>query len=74
MKKKTFKNHFDKFPPILRQMVRMNMDSNMADSGLYYSQTPLRTAFIWHGSDEGHDFWDAVEADAIHHKIWEVKP
>ena len=76
MKKKTFNNYFDKFPPILREMVVFNMKKEMSEPyslDLYYHMNPLKSAFLWSGTEEGHEFWSAVEADAIHHKIWEVR-
>lgn len=70
---KKFINHFDKFPPILREMVMeaMSDEEHKEEYGSYVI-SPLHKAFYW---DENlclsdHDFWNAVNEDAIHHKIW----
>lgn len=70
---KTFKNYFDNFPPILREMVMEAMDEDKANGDLFYMSTPLMWAFSWYNNKtfSDFDFWAAVEADAIHHKIWE---
>jgi hypothetical protein len=72
MKKKTFKNHFDKFPPILREMVMQEMSDGLAESPSSYISNPLACSGVFN-NDEMFDFWEAVEADAIHHKVWEDK-
>ena len=70
-----FKNHFDKFPPILREMVMEAMAEKEQNSQYGdYRTNPLMAAFVWINNqcfNDG-DFWEAVEQDAIHHKIWKL--
>ena len=70
-----FKNHFDKFPPILREMVMEAMSDEEKECVWQgYNTTPLSGAFMWYKnlSLSDWDFWSAVNKDAIHHKIWEL--
>lgn len=72
-KQKRFKNHFDEFPPILREMV-MEATSEKDQKGKYgyYIVSPLHKAFWWdkNRSLSDVDFWNAVYEDAKYRKIW----
>lgn len=73
---KKFKSHFDKFPPILREMVMEAMTEDMKNRDLSYYVSPIATAFLWDSnrSFSDWDFWNAVHEDAIHHGVWNDKP
>lgn len=79
MKKKTFKNHFDKFPPILREMIMEGMSEEKKNHCMYFHGTPLLSAFYWddNPSFSEHDFWSAVNQDAKARGVWKhlgIKP
>lgn len=70
-----FKNHFDKFPPILREMVMEAMTyEEQKQEYVSYVISPLHRAFYWDSNTglNDLDFWNAVYEDAIHHKIWKL--
>ena len=70
-----FKNHFDKFPPILREMVMEAMtEKDHEEKYGNWIVSPLHKAFYWHKNLclSDWDFWYAVYVDAIHHKIWKL--
>ena len=69
-----FKNHFDKFPPILREMVMEAMTYERKETHECFGITPLISAFTWWYNRCFCDrsFWEAVNEDAIHHKIWKL--
>lgn len=71
---KRFKNHFDKFPPILRQMVMEAMGERYHINKYgNYDISPLHRAFMWIENPcfNDHEFWVAIYEDAIYHKVWE---
>ena len=74
-KQKRLKNHFDKFPPILREMVMEAMDDDIKNIFVLPSgYIPLDYAFTWYNNNHfsDYEFWEAVKSDAIYHKVWDL--